>query len=109
MLSSQLWDLSRERAITNERTAKERVWGLQLTVPVRAPMRVFNKTSSEARVTTPKLSPSVYSWEKSYFFPAPSHSSIKITCFVCVFVMLWHVEGIEAHNWKVWCQLIKSL
>lgn len=67
MLSSQLWELSRECAITNERTVKGKVWGFQLTAPVRAPMRVFNKMNSEARVTIPWFSPSAYSSEKISF------------------------------------------
>ncbi len=68
MLSSQLWESPREHTITNKRTVKGKLWGLQLTAPVRAPMTVFNKMSSEARVTIPKLSPSAYSCEKMLFF-----------------------------------------
>lgn len=65
ILSSQLWELSRECAITNERTVKGKVWGFQLTV--RAPMRVSNKMNSEARVTMPWFSASAYSSEKISF------------------------------------------
>lgn len=43
------------------------MWGLQLMAPVRAPVRVFNKMSREARVTVPKLSPLAYSCEKVFF------------------------------------------
>lgn len=67
MLSSQRWELPWECAITNRRTVKE-VWGLQLKAPVRIPMRVFNKMSSEARLTIRKRSPSAYSCEKIIFF-----------------------------------------
>lgn len=68
MASTQLRESSWERAITNNGTVKEKVWGFHLMAPVRAPMRVFNKTSSEARVTIPKLSPSAYSCDKIPFF-----------------------------------------
>ena len=106
MLPSQLWEWPGERAITNKRTVKETVWGLQLTAPVRAPMRVFNKMSSEARVTVPKpLSLCIFLREDAF----SSRSRIKITYFVCVSVTIWHLEGRGSYNWKQWCQLIKSL
>ncbi len=45
----------------------EKVWGLELTAPVRPAMRVFNKMSREARVTVPKLFLSAYSCEEMLF------------------------------------------
>lgn len=83
---------------------KETMWGLQLTVPVRAPMTVFNKMSSEARAP---LSLPLQIPVRKYVFLF--QGKVKVRYSVCVSVMVLCLEPRGLCHWEQWCQLIKCL
>lgn len=63
----------------------------------------FNKMSSEARVP---LSFPIHTVRRCFFL---FQGRIKIRYFVCVSVMVWHLEPRGLRKWEQWCQLMRCL